>query len=80
VSSRLLATDPAFRRERMRIECCPITDPVLHQRCIGSFRQEVQAWNDGGTQAMYRTASNELNSGYYGSSTALVNYPTSAGQ
>ena len=27
---RLLATNPAFRRERKRIECGPITDPELH--------------------------------------------------
>ena len=30
---QLLATSPAFRRERMRIECGPITDPQLHQSC-----------------------------------------------
>ena len=34
---RLLATNPAFRRERKRIECGPITDPELHQSCLASF-------------------------------------------
>ena len=34
---KLLATNPAFRRERMRIECGPITDPQLHQSCLASF-------------------------------------------
>ena len=33
----LLATNPAFRRERMRIECGPITDPQLHLSCLASF-------------------------------------------
>jgi hypothetical protein len=77
--SRLVATDPAFRRQRMRIECGPISDPTLHQQCIESFRQGVQAWRSGQTQAYYRAA---LSGGgpYYGSSTAPVNYPTSAGQ
>jgi hypothetical protein len=66
--ARLVATDPSFRRERMRTECGPITDPVLHQRCIESFRQDVQAWRDGQTQA------------FYGSSMPSGNYSTSAGQ
>jgi len=35
----LLATNPAFRRERMRIECGPITDPQLHQSCLASFNR-----------------------------------------
>jgi hypothetical protein len=34
---QLLRTNPAFRRERMRIECGSITDPQLHQSCIASF-------------------------------------------
>ena len=34
---QLLATNPAFRRERMRIECGTITDPQLHQSCLASF-------------------------------------------
>jgi hypothetical protein len=53
---RLVATDPAFRRMRMRIECSPITDPVLHQQCIQSFHQQVQAWHNGQLQAFYRMA------------------------
>ena len=53
---RLVATDPAFRRMRMRIECSPITDLVLHQQCIQSFQQQVQAWHDGQLQAFYRLA------------------------
>jgi hypothetical protein len=32
-----LATNPAFRRERMQTECGPITDPQLHQSCLASF-------------------------------------------
>jgi hypothetical protein len=76
--ARMVATDPAFRRQRIRIECGPITDPVLYQRCIGSFRHEVQAWNDGHTQATYRTALNDLNGDDYASSTPAT-YPT-AGQ
>ena len=34
---QLLRTNPAIRRERMRIECGSITDPQLHQSCIASF-------------------------------------------
>jgi hypothetical protein len=65
---RLVATDPAFRRLRMRIECGPITDPVLYQQCIESFRREVQAWHDGQLQA------------FYGSSLAPQNYTSSSGR
>ena len=36
---RLLATNPAFRRERKRIECGQITDPELHQSCLASFER-----------------------------------------
>jgi len=35
---QLLATNPAFRRDRMRIECGSITDPQLHQSCLASFK------------------------------------------
>ena len=35
---QLLATNPAFRRDRMRIECASITDPQLHQSCLASFK------------------------------------------
>ena len=34
---QLLATNPAFRRERMQRDCGPITDPQLHQSCLASF-------------------------------------------
>jgi hypothetical protein len=80
--SRVVASNPSFRRSRMRVECGPITDPVLRQQCIDSFQQEVQAWNDGQLPAMYRTALNELTtgSGGYGSSTPPLSYPTTAGQ
>jgi hypothetical protein len=37
--TRLVETDPAFRRARMRQECGPITDPQLHANCIASFAQ-----------------------------------------
>jgi hypothetical protein len=79
---RLVANDPAFRRSRMRIECGPIADPVLHQQCIDSFQQEVQAWNDGQLPNMYQTALAEWSNGNvaYGSSTPPLSYPTSAGQ
>ncbi len=79
---RLVATDPAFRRMRERIECGPITDPVLHQRCLDSFEREVQAWYDGQLPAMYRTALSESQTGSvaYGSSTAPQNYTTSSGR
>jgi hypothetical protein len=39
---RLVATDPAFRTERMRKECGPITDPQLHASCIASFNHNNQ--------------------------------------
>jgi len=32
-----LRTNPAFRQARMRKECGSITDPELHQSCLGSF-------------------------------------------
>src|SRR6516165_4347356 len=34
---QMLATSPAFRQERMRIECGPISDPQLRQSCLASF-------------------------------------------
>jgi hypothetical protein len=37
--TRLVETDPAFRAERMRKECGPITDPQLHAQCIASFNK-----------------------------------------
>jgi hypothetical protein len=33
----LLRSNPAFRRQREKIECGPITDPQLRQSCISSF-------------------------------------------
>ena len=38
---RLLKTNAAFRQERKRIECGPITDPELHQSCLASFDQKT---------------------------------------
>jgi hypothetical protein len=35
--ARLVATDPAFRRYRERIECGPITLPKLREECLQSF-------------------------------------------
>jgi hypothetical protein len=65
----------------MRVECGPITDSVLHQQCITSFQQEVQAWYDGQLPAYYNTALNELNGSVgYGSSTAPENYTTGSGR
>jgi hypothetical protein len=39
--TRLIATDRAFREERMRKECGPITDPELHASCVASFNQNT---------------------------------------
>ena len=74
--SRLVANNPRFRSARMQRECGPITDPVLHQNCIQTFDQNVQAWRDGKAQAYYRDA---LSRGY-GSSTPPQPYVSSAGQ
>ncbi|HUC10265.1 MAG TPA: hypothetical protein VL985_07545 [Stellaceae bacterium] len=75
--SRLVATDRPFRREAMRVECGPITDPALHQQCVQSFFQNVQAWRNGQAQAYYRDA---LSGESYGSSTPPQPYISSAGQ
>ena len=75
--SRLVANSPAFRHARMRRECGPITDPGLHQQCLDSFSQNVQAWRNGQAQAYYRDA---LNGTAYGSSTPPQPYVSSAGQ
>ena len=37
---RLLESSRGFREARMRRECGPITDPELHQQCVGSFHQD----------------------------------------
>ena len=74
---RLVATDPAFRHSRMRVECGPVTDPVLHQQCIQSFSQQVQAWRDGAAEAYYRDA---LGSVGYGSSMPPQPYISGAGE
>ena len=74
---RLVAIDPAFRHSRMRVECGPVTDPVLHQQCIQSFYQQVQAWRDGQAEAYYRDA---LSGVGYGSSTPPQPYSSSAGE
>jgi hypothetical protein len=75
--SRLVATSPGFRHARMRTECGPITDPGLHQQCLDSFSQNVQAWRDGQAQAYYRDA---LSGTAYGSSSPPQPYISSAGQ
>ena len=75
--SRLVATNPGFRAQRERIECGPITDPVLHQNCLNTFAQNVQAWRDGTAQAYYRDASSGV---AYGSSTPPQPYISSAGR
>jgi hypothetical protein len=38
---RMVATDRAFREERMRKECGPITDPQLHASCVASFNRST---------------------------------------
>ena len=75
--SRRVATSPTFRHSRMRVECGPVMDPLLHQQCIQSFSQNVQAWRDGQAQAYYRDA---LSSVGYGSSTPPQPYTSSAGE
>jgi|GEM_PF-1475286 hypothetical protein len=75
--SRLVATNPRFRAQRERIECGPITDPTLHQQCLDTFTQNVQAWRNGTAQAYYRDA---LSGPAYGSSTPPQPYISSAGQ
>jgi hypothetical protein len=75
--SRLVATNPRFRQARMRRECGPITDPALHQQCVQSFRQNVEAWRSGQAQAYYRDALNGLS---YGSSTPPQPYISGAGR
>jgi hypothetical protein len=75
--SRLVANNPRFRAQRERTECGPITDPGLHQRCLDSFAQNVQAWRDGTAEAYYRQA---LSSESYGSSTPPQPYISGAGQ
>jgi hypothetical protein len=40
--ARLVATDPAFRAYRARIECGPITLPRLREECLQSFPQSYQ--------------------------------------
>jgi hypothetical protein len=37
---RLLQTSQAFRAQRMRKECGPVTDPQLHSQCIASFQRD----------------------------------------
>jgi hypothetical protein len=75
--SRLVANNPRFRAQRERTECGPITDPGLHQQCLDSFAQNVQAWRDGAAEAYYRQA---LSSESSGSSTPPQPYISSAGQ
>jgi hypothetical protein len=75
--SRLVANNPGFRQGRVRMECGPITDPGLHQQCIDSFSQNVQAWRDGHAQAYYRDA---LSGEASGSSTPPQPYISGAGQ
>ena len=36
---RLLKQSPVFRQARVRKECGPITDPLLHRQCLESFAQ-----------------------------------------
>jgi hypothetical protein len=38
--SHLVQTNHAFRAQRMRTECGPITDADLHARCVQSFNQD----------------------------------------
>jgi hypothetical protein len=75
--SRRVATNPAYRHSRMRVECGPISDPVLHQNCLDSFAENVQAWRDGSAEAYYRDA---LGAPAYGSSMPPQPYISGAGR
>jgi hypothetical protein len=75
--SRRVATNPGFRHFRMRVECGPISDPVLRQNCLDSFAENVQAWRNGMAQAYYRDA---LAAPEYGSSMPPQPYISSAGR
>ena len=55
---RLVATNPAFRRARMRKECGPITDPQLHASCIASFGQNEPMVGSSAPPHRYRYNSN----------------------
>lgn len=37
--ARMVATNPAFRTHRERVECGPITLPRLREQCMQSFHQ-----------------------------------------
>jgi hypothetical protein len=66
----LLQTNARFRAQRERIECGPISDPVLHQRCRQSFAEYSPYGSSTPTYAGY--------TGTYGSSVG-PNYGSAAG-
>jgi hypothetical protein len=68
----LLEHNARFRAQRERIECGPITDPTLHQRCLQSFAEYSPYGTSTPTYANLGTGGN------YGS-TGGANYGTAAG-
>ncbi len=69
----LLEHNRAFREARMRDECGPIADPVLHQRCLQSFAYFSPLGENTPTYATLGTPNN------YGSSMG-PNYGTGMGR
>jgi hypothetical protein len=52
---KLLETNRAFRKARLREECGPITDPQLRQSCIASFKQDEPYAGSSSSQQHPRT-------------------------
>jgi ABC-type transport system substrate-binding protein len=76
---RLVETNPAFRRARIRKECGPITDPQLRADCIASFEQyEPPVASSASSQRV--TSSTARHHQYVGSSTAPRQYHSHSGR
>lgn len=52
---RLLATNGAFRKSRMRKECGPISDPQLRADCLASFSQDEPFVGSSSPRRHYRS-------------------------
>jgi hypothetical protein len=74
---RLVETNPAFRRARIRKECGPITDPQLRADCIASFDQYEPPV---ASSASSGTSSTARHHQYVGSSTAPRQYHSHSGR
>jgi hypothetical protein len=76
---RLVETNLAFRRARIRKECGPITDPQLRADCIASFEQyEPPVASSASSQRV--TSSTARHHQYVGSSTAPRQYHSHSGR